>query len=393
MIVLYLGKLIFEDGFYIRDSATQANKSYNPKLSEINDMRNNQGKIKQKIDKAPTTTMPPVLDPRESLVDGLAFIGLSLARKSEQGHMGSQTHQTAFDLNEVIDRDYKYIFSTNDDGWLVGGGEPGPPKSYKLASSDSAHVEIMRVGTYNEDWGGLSVESIVEAIKSAKILIPEVTVVPTAVVANQDLPPELEIRFDMKPAFHADEGSELPPLPVNWQLRFVHNQLFRLFKFPSRFCPGAFHSTIVRKAEFRSLQHRADFFEMCEGAVQRWRNLGPKPLVPPVTKNIERIQCPKITVHGGELGSSTQYRSGIWLFTDRKNPTHLFEPNFLPPYDTEEKRKIIIDVLSQEWDEKTLSWKVADPLPKPQIPIIIEKDMDICGFGALQNGNFCGSVE
>lgn len=337
--------------------------------------------------------MPPVLDPNESIVDGLAFIGLSLARKSELGHVGSQTHQTAFDFNEVIDRNYKYIFSTNDDGWLVGGGEPGPPKSYKLAAPDSAHVEIMRVGTYNKDWGGLSVESIIEAVKSAKILIPEITVVPTAVVANQDLPPELEIRFDMKPALHADEGSDLPPLPVNWQLRFVHNQLFRLFKFPSRFCPGAFHSTIVRKAEFRSLQHRADYFAMCEEAVQRWRNLGPKPLVPPVTKNVERIQCPKITVHGGELGSSTDYRSGIWLFTDRENPTHLFEPNFLPPYDTEEKRKIIIDVLSQEWDEKTLTWKIADPLPKPQIQFNNETDVDGCGFGALRIGTFCGSLE
>lgn len=49
--------------------------------------------------------------------------------------------------------------------------------------------------------------------------------------------------------------------------------------------------------------------------------------------------------------------SGIWLFTDRENPTHFFAPNFLPPYNTPEKRKIILDVLKEEWDEKTLSWK------------------------------------
>ena len=77
--------------------------------------------------------MPPVLDPSASKVDGLAFLGLSLARKSEElGHPESVTHQTAFDLNEVLDRDYKFLFSTNDDGWLVGGGEPGPPVTYKL---------------------------------------------------------------------------------------------------------------------------------------------------------------------------------------------------------------------------------------------------------------------
>lgn len=335
--------------------------------------------------------MPPVLDPGESKVDGLAFLGLSLARKTDQGHLATQTHQTVFDLNEVLDRDYEHIFSTNDDGWLVGGGEPGPPKSYKLAAPDSAHVEIMRIGTFNKSWGGVPQDEIVEAIKSAKILIPEITVVPTAVVANLDFPPELEIRFDMEPAFHADDGSDLPALPVNWQLRFVHNQLFRLFQFPSRFCPGSFHSTIVRKAEFRSPEHRTQYFVKCEEAVKRWRRVGPKSLVPPVTKNIDRIECPKIAVQGGELGSSPDYRSGIWLFTDRSNPTHLFEPNFLPPYDTVEKRKIIIEVLSHQWDEGTLSWKLADPLPKPQIPVQENKDLSVgVSCGLLSTVNLCG---
>ena len=58
-----------------------------------------------------------------------------------------------------------------------------------------------------------------------------------------------------------------------------------------------------------------------------------------------------------EEGSPTSYHSGIWLFTDRENITHFFAPNFLPPYNTPEKRKIIMNVLKEEWDEKTLSWK------------------------------------
>jgi len=75
----------------------------------------------------------------------LAFLGLSLCRESPLVHQDSITHQSAFDLNEILDRDYKYIFSTNDDGWFVGAGEPGPPKSYKLAAKDSAHVEIISI--------------------------------------------------------------------------------------------------------------------------------------------------------------------------------------------------------------------------------------------------------
>ncbi len=93
---------------------------------------------------------------------------------------------------------------------------------------------------------------------SGEILIPQIEVVPTAVVANADLPPELEIRFDMEPRVPNFDDPNAP-LPINWQLRFLHNQLFRRFQFPSRFCPGAFHSTIVRKAEFRSPQVRLFF--------------------------------------------------------------------------------------------------------------------------------------
>ena len=105
-----------------------------------------------------------MLDPKKSKVDGLAFLGLSLTRNSPQGHPDSLTHQTSFDLNEVLDRDYQFIFSTNDDGWLVGGGEPGPPRSYKLAAKDSSHVEIMRIGTYRPDWGGVSQQDIIEYV-------------------------------------------------------------------------------------------------------------------------------------------------------------------------------------------------------------------------------------
>ena len=69
------------------------------------------------------------------------------------------------------------------------------------------------------------------AIESGKILIPQIEVVPTDVVANPDNPPELEIRFDMEPAIPNFDDPEAE-LPVNWQLRFIHNQLFKHFLFP-----------------------------------------------------------------------------------------------------------------------------------------------------------------
>ena len=171
-------------------------------------------------------------------------------------------------------------------------------------------------------------------------MIPQIMVIPSAVCANPDKPPELEIRFDMDKtelkAFLA--APETAKLPVNWALRFIHNQLFKHFQFPSRFCPGAFHSTIVRKAEFRSEEHQAEYFKMCAKTIQKWKEAGPQALQPP------------------ESGACS-FGSGIYLFTDRNNITHKFEPNFLPPYDTADKRAIIFEFLKEEWDEKTLSWK------------------------------------
>ncbi len=101
------------------------------------------------------------LDRENTKVDGLVFLGVSLSRHSHWGHPGSATHQTAFDFNEIQDRDYEFVESTNDDGWLAGGGEPGPPTSYKLRAKDSSHIEIMRIGTHNPKWGGLKKADII----------------------------------------------------------------------------------------------------------------------------------------------------------------------------------------------------------------------------------------
>eukprot|EP00980_Cylindrotheca_fusiformis_P006820 scaffold1427_cov63-Cylindrotheca_fusiformis.AAC.3 len=315
--------------------------------------------------------MPPVLDPEQSKVDGLAFLGLSLSRKSKQGHPDSVTHQESFDFNEILDRSYDYIFSTNDDGWLVGGGEPGPPISYKLAAKDSAHVELIRIGTYHKEWGGVPLVDLLDLMMSGDILIPQIEVVPTAVVANSDVPPELEIRFDMEPSTmmmnDADDSSD--SLPINWQLRFVHNQLFQKLKYPSRFCPGPFHSTIVRKAEFRSKQHEQDYFDKCNKVIQKWRKIGPQPLNTIRRTGTGQEQQAIIDDenenenddenNNNENNNNKEYNSGIWLFTDRNNITHFFKPNFFPPYDTPEKKDIIWNILKEEWDETTLSWKPA----------------------------------
>ena len=245
-------------------------------------------------------SLPPFLDATATKRDGLAFIGLSL----------QQRHQNHWDFNMIQDRNYDHVATTSDDGWLVGGGESGED-SFKLPNADSAHIEIMRIGTFNPEFGGLPQEELTNAILSGDILIPSMEIVPTAIVKNENLPPELEVRFDM---IQEDDT------PVyqwkNWQIQFVKNQLFTKFSFPARFVPGPFHMTIVRKCTFRSALHELKYFESANSVVNNWSKIGPKPLMK------------------------------LHIFKTRNEIVETFEPNFLGPYNTPEKVEIIKNILN-----------------------------------------------
>lgn len=127
----------------------------------------------------------------------------------------------------------------SDDGFLVGGGESG--EMGKLAGADSAHVEVMRIGSFDPSLGGLSVDDLLDAVNSGDILIPSMaTVRPTHVCLNSDSPPELEARFDCSSSECATTTVDSFMSVANWQLKFLHHQvslhlllhLRRLLPFP-----------------------------------------------------------------------------------------------------------------------------------------------------------------
>lgn len=55
-------------------------------------------------------------------VDGLSFIGISFSVNTASGNPYSYQLCDQFPMENIIDRDYDYVMSMDEDGWLVGGG-------------------------------------------------------------------------------------------------------------------------------------------------------------------------------------------------------------------------------------------------------------------------------
>lgn len=54
--------------------------------------------------------------------EGLSFIGVSFSVNTASGNPYSYQLNDQFPMENIIDRDYNYAMSLDEDGWLVGGG-------------------------------------------------------------------------------------------------------------------------------------------------------------------------------------------------------------------------------------------------------------------------------
>lgn len=54
--------------------------------------------------------------------NGLSFIGVSFSVNTDNGNPYSYQLCDQFPMENIIDRDYDYVMSMDEDGWLVGGG-------------------------------------------------------------------------------------------------------------------------------------------------------------------------------------------------------------------------------------------------------------------------------
>jgi hypothetical protein len=85
--------------------------------------------------------------------DGLSFIGISFSVNVAHGNAYSYQLCDQFAMENIIDRNYDYVMSMDEDGWLVGGGYKSFDYSGKMPYIDSSHTELLRVGSIDVEKG------------------------------------------------------------------------------------------------------------------------------------------------------------------------------------------------------------------------------------------------
>lgn len=309
-------------------------------------------------------------------------IGLSLSRRSSKGHNDTVTRQSAFDFNEIQDREYKYVSSTDSSGWKAGGGEsggslassdvgedgPGTPsdgqQSSKVAAPDTVHIPIIHIDAESEE----AIEGIIAALARGEVFIPHMAISPDTLSTNGVSPPDLVLRFG------TERNDDLPPDEwPNWCLEFMHNQLFEYFhSVGARWMKRPFSITLAKKVRWKTVKHMNRYFAHAERTVDAWREEGPKYL------------DPQLAYEGGATPEEVARPHGIYLFRNGV-PTNYFAPNFDRPYTTKMTRSLLLNVLDKSWDKKRREW-TSEPIPRLVTPSMLVSAM--CGCSDNATGGF-----
>lgn len=342
-------------------------------------------------------------------------IGLSLSRRhSTVGHPDTVTRQTAFDFNELQDRQYKYVSSTDSSGWRAGGGERGGDQSHvasgaedtdalvddfgsaslhphgvprkhpsptannsvistqsqqqqfhKVAAPDTVHIPIIQIDASSPQ----AVDAIISAMARGEIFIPHMAVLPESLSVNGISPPDLVVRFG------CERNDDVPPDEwPNWCLEFMHNQLYEYFhNMGARWTKRPFSITLARKVRWKTVKHMNRYFAHAERVIDAWREKGPQYLDPQLSY-----------IEGGATPEEVARPHGIYLLRNGV-PTNYFAPNFDPPYTTKMTRSLLLNVLGKSWDKKRREW-TTEPIPRLVTPSMLMAHM--CGCADPGTGGF-----
>lgn len=290
-------------------------------------------------------------------------IGLCLSRRSSVGNDNTITRQTAFDFNELQDREYNYVSSTDKNGWRAGGGERGGTPTVggnsarKVAAPDVVHIPIIQIDAESAE----AIDRIIGVLASGDIFIPHMSIIPEALSVEGVSPPNLVVRFG------TERNEDFPPDQwPNWCLEFMHNQLFEYFQDQGAlWSKRPFSITLAKEVRWKTVKHMNKYFANSEKVIESWREKGPQFLDPQLAY-----------ANAASTPEEVARPHGIYLF--RKGvPTNYFAPNFSPPYSTNMTRNLLLNVLNKSWDQKRREW-TSQPNPRLVTPAMFISAMLGC---------------
>ena len=301
-------------------------------------------------------------------------IGLCLSQAHpEMGHPSTVTRQTAFDFNDLQDRKYRYVSSTDEHGWRAGGGEK--KGADKVATPDVVHIPILRLDCRTSE----EVDQIVAILAKGDVFIPHMSVQPESLCVTSSSPPDLVVRFG------CERNDDVPPHEwPNWGLEFVHNQLYEYLKpLGAKWEPRPFEITLARRVRWRTVKHMNKYFAHCERVINRWRERGPQYLDP-------QLQY----VEADEVPEEMARPHGIYLLREGKEgeghrATNYFAPNFHPPYGEKMTQSLLETVINRSWNKEKRDW-ASDPIPRLVTPMNFIDEV-ACGCGDSNQGRFLAS--
>lgn len=330
-------------------------------------------------------------------------IGLSLSRRhATLGHPETVTRQTSFDFNELQDREYKYVSSTDSSGWRAGGGESGAAvpipsdgesseldhanssfssskqsqqQMHKVAAPDTVHIPIIHIDCDSTT----AADNVIASIARGEVFIPHMSVLPEALGVNGVSPPDLVVRFG------CERNDDIPPEQwPNWCLEFMHNQLYEYFApLGAQWMKRPFQITLAKKVRWKTVKHMNKFFTESERVINAWRENGPQYLDPQLSY-----------IEGGATPEEVARPHGIYLMRNGR-PTNYFPPNFEPPYTTKMTRSLLSNVISKSWDKKRRDW-TSEPMNRSVSASLLLSSMCGChenqGFVAREATNHFSPV-
>ena len=258
---------------------------------------------------------------------GLSFIGISFSVNTPYGSPYSYQLCDQYPMENLIDRDYEYVMSMDEDGWLVGGGYKSFDYSGKMPYIDSSHTELLRIGSLDQAYGGTTIDQVYDAM--GEISFPPFSVFPEYVKGggkhhsgdnDDDSVPSGDVTLIVSIVETYEEQNNYSDYEI-----FLGNLFNAMDAVNGGPCMDDHdtdpHVSMARGVKFKSSYHQTQYFYKVNLEVAVWQYMYPK--------GVPIGSSGKANFPPNQAGKNQKYigYGNLYFFFDRANITKAFAPN------------------------------------------------------------------